>query len=337
MGLNLSWVAVEGSSRADILDWLGFEEAGEVSSEIGAEFTCSTLPTGWVVVVANEHDFALDDALRMVSSSGSMSLGGQILESENFNEVRAYRAGRLNWAVAYEPERDRNGVRIEGSPPPELPEILSRRDAEALLAVGQPSGHLFDAPSDLAAVICGYRAGQTASLEWFALRRKSPKGGKTGPKPQSLSAAMRSDLLPLLRSLGWKWSAGRPSLADSNHIVRHTGTLKQSIWFDFAAAQETYIVVYFSAERISAEAGFWITGHVIQPRPRLTLRERFTWRRFGELTRPQPPPENLIGAVIARARRDILVADRFLQDWEHNAAIYIDQGPRGQPWPASQP
>jgi hypothetical protein len=324
MGLNLCWIAVQHGQQAAILDRLGFEAIGETGDEIGVDYACAVLANGWFVFVTMDRSFLKDRLLAKVSSDG-LWLGCEMSETVMFSRARAFQDGTLLWSVFHDPDQDRRGVLVEGVPPPEFRDIRQRLAAEQAMANDDTVDLMFDLPMELAASVCGYRAGETRGVEWTVLRKKAAGRTRASSRPaNSLPAAMRRELLPLLRGLGWSLAHDPPSLSDPGEIVRELDDRKQTLWFDFGSGKETYIIVHFnSLEITSAGSRYSISGRTRDPPLRLPLWKRFTWRTLRTLTKPEPVVEDIIGAVIAKAKTEILAVDRFLKTDELSPCIYV--------------
>jgi len=335
MGLNLSWIGVQGEQKTAVLDRLGFEEIGETGDEVGADYACAELPGGWLIVLATDRVFDVNDTLAKVASKGS-SLSCSMSETVMVSEVRAFRNGRALWSVLHDPDKDPQGFVVAGALPPQFDEILRRLEGEQAAPGNEDVDCMFDLPLELAASICGYRAGQTRGLEWTVLQRSAPsRGALSGPRQKSLSAAMRSELLPLLKSQGWEFR-GRPSLSDPGQIFRRLGGQKQTIWFDFGSGLETYIIVHFqSAQDLPTGSRHVVHGYVRDAPVRLPLWKRFTWKHLCELTRSYPTSVDPITDTIERAKDEIRAVDTFFATGERASCIYlqfagaVDRQPEG--------
>jgi hypothetical protein len=334
MGFDLRWIGVEGRYKARLLDLLDLEQAGDAGDELGAEFTLAGSSGGWVVLVANGRGFVIEEALAGLSLSCGFAVGGEIIEAVTYSQVRAWRDGRPAWSVTYDGHKGPDGLKVDGEPPLEFAAIRSRRNADQAAADPETSvSYMFEAPLDLAASVAGYRPGEYQRLEWTALRRRRTKAGPSARGQRSLRTAMLSELLPLLRSLGWQMG-DRPALADPGQIYRSLNGLNQTLWFDFASGQETYIIVHFGARALSGGSEFVVHGYVTAPRVSLPLWKRFAWKRFSELTRYHSPPEDIVGAVIERARGEIAHADEYLKTWAPSPCIRIDFARPDVQWPS---
>ena len=321
MGLDLCWVGVEAHRRKRLLAWFGLELAGDASDEIGAEFTLAETPEGWVVLVARAQGFDLDEALAGVSASRGFAVGGQIVEGASFSRAVASRNGHRLWSVAYN-DGISGGLDASGEVPTGFEAVKMRLTVEEASA---PDGvsYLFEAPAALAADVTGYRPGDSPGLEWTVLRKRQAVTHPDSLRRRSLRSAMFAELVPFVRSLGWE-SPDRPVLADPGQIRRTVDGAEQTLWFEYASGQETYVIVHFFARACADQPEFAVGGRVTAPRIRLPIWKRFTWKRLRELTRYESPPDDIVAAVIARAREEIRTADEYLRNWVPSPRILVD-------------
>lgn len=329
MGLDLCWIGVEARFKERLLDFLGLEPAGDVGDELGADFTLAETPNAWVVVASRAGGLDLDEALAGVSSVAHFAIGFEIMEVVTFSRASASRDGKPLWSVIYN-DRDQGEFVAEGDLPVGFANIRAQRASEDTTA--SPDGDfLFEVPADLAEEVTGYRPGQLG-LEWKALRKKRTKPVGSARAPRSLRTAMFAVLIPLLRSLGWE-STDRPVLNDMDQIRRTVNGVEQTLWFDYGSGQETYVIVHFFARAGAGQEEFAVGGRVTAPRIRLPIWKRFTWKRLGELTRSEPPPADIVAAVIDRACEEIGTADRYLRDWAPDPCILLDYSRPEAEWP----
>ena len=330
MGLNLCWVGVPARDRTRLLDGFDLEPAGEASDELRADFSLAETPEGWIILVATARKYDLDQALVVASSSRGFAVGGEIVEGATFCRAVASRDGQRLWSVSYN-EGVPGALDASGDIPEEFEPIKSRLAAEQ---AGAPDGvsYLFGAPIDLAAGLTGYRPGDSPGLEWTVLQKKKAVTSSARSHPRSLRSAMFSELVPLVRSLGWE-TLDRPILDDMGQIRRTIEGIEQTIWFDYGSGQETYIIVHFYARACVDQPEFAVGGHVTAPRIWLPIWKRFTWKRLIQLTRYQPPPEDIVSAVIDLARKEILIADEYLRGWAPSPCIFIELARPKAQWP----
>lgn len=320
MGINLSWIAVEGVGRDDLLHRLGFEVAGDTSDEIRAAYCCVALPNGWVVVTSRKAFFVTDKSLAG-ASAGGLALGGEIVETVMYSRLRAFRGGAQIWSVRHDPDKDGDDVFVDGEPPPQLQELQSRFQAEQAAHQEEPIDDLFDLAPALSQSLCGYRPVSSPRRDWVIVERKGP------PKPdarRSLRSEMMDRLLPSLLSRGWTLAVNPPNLAEDSHIVRSVDGDQQSIWFEYEDGREAWIQPHFIAAIPNAkEADKRVQGHVRRPRVTPPL-----WKR---LWGKPPPPESRVVGAIEGALQEIDVVDTFLRTFEPHPWIHIDYRYRGPP------
>lgn len=332
MGLDLCWIGVEARHRKRLLGWFDLEPAGEAADELGADFTLAATPEGWIVLAARAHGFGLDEALTGVSSSCGFAVGGEIIEGATYSRACAARGGTRLWSVSYN-DGGSNELDAGGDVPAELEGIKARLTAQEASASDAVS-YLLEAPADLTAAITGYRPGEDPGLEWTVLQKRPSKDRAAPRRPRSLRAAMFSELVPRLRSVGWE-CAEQPVLADMWEIRRTLEGVEQTIWFDYASGQETYVIVHFLAKSSPGGEEFMLGGRVMAPRTRLPVWKRFSWKRLRELARPEPRAVDLIGAAVERADDDIRIADAYLRSWSPTPRILIDFARPRPPAPRS--
>ncbi len=301
MGLNLSWVAVKAERRQALLECLGLELAGEVSQEVGVGLVMADLPTGWLVLVGSASDDQLLTELPRVSGACGEALGAKIVDTASFNKVQGYRDGLMQWSLASASERGEPTVLGELPPIP-------------------PETDKYEAPFVLAESLCGYRAGETQALEWLRLARRGTS--RAEPPKRSMLEAMRDELLPLLKDLGWSFPP-QPAMADFGAIRRELHGRQQSMRFDYSSGVETYIIVHFQSQEVNDGVASGLFGGVGPARAKRSFWQGFSWKRLSEATSYPSPSEDLIGAAIARAREEITVADAYLRGGFTDSRIYI--------------
>ena len=317
MGINLAWLAIEGADRNELLARLGLEEAGDASNELTAKYACAESPAGWFILTTKDSDRAFEKALE-VASSGRLAIAGQIVETVSASHARAVRDGVQLWSVLRDPDKDLDGLVIEGEPPRDLAEIRER--LEKAQAADDHTEYMMEAPIELAERICGYRPA-SGRLDWSALRKTARAGRE--PKPKSLRAAIRSELVPLIQSLGWAWDE------QEDMYVRVANGTRQLIWFNFLSGEKTAIQLEFAATTIGKPAKGLLQGRDLDRMDLLPFWKRLQARYLG----PKSSPDFRVDQVIALAREDVMAIDAFLNTGERQSSIEV-WGPAEDSWPA---
>jgi hypothetical protein len=331
--LHLNWLAVEGGERADVLERLGFYEGEAADNWMGVSYACASLPNGWHVIVSSDYSLDLDRLLP-AASAGRTALGAEVSEIAMSSRLRAFDNGRFAWSVAHDGEAGADGFETRGEPPAVLTEIRARLEAEQAAAAGEAVDFIFEIPGELARSICGFSLEQP-DCEWTVLR----EGPAPRPRPprarrraatgsRSLRAAVRSDLWPLLQSLGWE-AVDWPDWPKRVFGVRgvRDGRL-QVLWFDdMDDGAYIYLVPYFVVfAGEGRQSDPLIRGRIGTPRAPFRTRVARRFRTVFGPTLPVLTRDERLAAVVERARSEILVADRFLANGDWEPCVLLDVG-----------
>lgn len=165
MGFSMSWVAVAGKSKAEVLATLSLVDTGETDYANECPLSGTALPGGWYLLYVNEivNPYNRAPALRKLSAGGR-ALVVQVEEHIMSSSVFMYEDGVKTWDVTHESHHDVYHLAVEGTPPPALEgiraDMAAKQDAEG----GNEADvdYLFDVPAILAATICGYRHDEVA-------------------------------------------------------------------------------------------------------------------------------------------------------------------------------
>ncbi len=177
MGWTLSWVAVSGLGRDEVLARLGLEDSGEPADfgQRGLK-ACADLPNGWVLLVSGVIDVFRDTELAPLSQ-GARLFSAYGSETVMFSGASGWADGVRQWAIDHNPERGLSDLNIEGEAPPELAAILAQARADQAEAGGDEADvdFVFDVPQALSGVLCGWRPDEDNEdwdeIEFTRLRR----------------------------------------------------------------------------------------------------------------------------------------------------------------------
>ncbi len=158
MSLVLSWVAVQGLGKDEVLARLGLEDSGDA-----AEFyqhrahTVAELPNGWLLLARGEIEDFTDGELSALSQ-GARLLSAYCSETVMFSGASGWTDGVRQWAVDHNPERGLSDLGVDGDPPSELAAILSQARAVQEEEGGDEADVdvVFDVPKDLVSAFCGW-------------------------------------------------------------------------------------------------------------------------------------------------------------------------------------
>lgn len=162
MGFSISWLAVEGLTKAAVLQRLSLRDTGEVDHGNDSPFSIAEIPTGWVIVFSNDVMYAGPQRLAVLSA-GCRVVGCQIEEHCMAIAAYLYDHGVQVWAVEHVSEKGIRDLAVSGNPPNEFESIRDRlfreqEREEAENGAGLLStDFIFDIPVETATLVCGYR------------------------------------------------------------------------------------------------------------------------------------------------------------------------------------
>jgi hypothetical protein len=161
MGFKISWIAFLGLTKTQALEKAGLTDTGQRTEAFDAPFCCAELPDGWVLLFANDFEYASPDTLERVSTACQI-IGCQLHEGVMYATTAGYSNGRRVWAVTHDSEGGMFDLTVEGEPPQTFPEIQARQMQKQRDEGGDESivDYIFDIPIETAMSICGYRHDQ---------------------------------------------------------------------------------------------------------------------------------------------------------------------------------
>lgn len=142
--------------RSEMLAALGLAETDE-SARMSpvpppAKFVAFELGE-WRFVVSADHRFASRERVVAVSHGG-VGVGAYLEEHVMVSGAFGASDGGLVWSVQHDPNHGLDHLDVWGDPPAALPEIHTRL-LEQLRSEGG-ADYVFDAPTELAATVCGF-------------------------------------------------------------------------------------------------------------------------------------------------------------------------------------
>ncbi|MBX9814392.1 MAG: hypothetical protein K2X76_06800 [Sphingomonas sp.] len=152
MGFKISWLAVRGVDPAAMLDRLGLIDTGVLDEVNESPFSVAALPGGWVILWANDFEYA-DDRRALTLSVLGETIAVQLHEGVMYAEARGYGQGERRWSIVYDPDVD--DVSRTGTPPAQMAAIEAACRARQA-AEDENVSHLFDVPLEVAASLCGF-------------------------------------------------------------------------------------------------------------------------------------------------------------------------------------
>ncbi len=160
MGFSISWIAVSGKPKADILQSLSLADTAEPDDAHESPVSGAELPGGWYILFLNDmvHPFTAAAHLQRLSA-GCKVLSCQVEEHVMASAACMYENGVQAWSVTHASENGAFDLAVEGAAPPSLEAIHAEMKAMQDEEGGDEADvdYIFDVPVSLAAAICGYR------------------------------------------------------------------------------------------------------------------------------------------------------------------------------------
>ena len=156
MGFSISWLAVHGLARADILARLDATDTGRLQEIPEAALSIADLPDGWTILFSQDFDFAASERVHPLFDAPVV--GCQVHEGIMASVAFGAQPGGQSWGLMHE---GYNGVRdltVTGDSPPAFTEARDRAEA-AQAAEGDNAGvdFYFDVPIDTAFALTRFR------------------------------------------------------------------------------------------------------------------------------------------------------------------------------------
>jgi hypothetical protein len=159
MGYSISWIAVSGAPKAEVLARLHLRDTGESDEANESPASGAELPTGWYVVFLNDitHPFVVPAALQNLSE-GCEVIGCQVEEHVMFSASFHYANGHHDWGISHESHKGLDNLELEGAAPSFVAEIhaAAKGEQEKEDADYPTCDHIFDVPLKAAERLCGY-------------------------------------------------------------------------------------------------------------------------------------------------------------------------------------
>ena len=160
MGVSVSWIGVQGMDRECILDALGLMAAPSRAKRPKSSHW--SLPNGWTFLLTSDFGYPTPKRMAALSAEGT-AIALSADERVMVSVVRGYERGKAVFAIEHNGgEHGSRHMSVAGTAPAEWAAIRARltkqQDKEDKEDEGEAAvDFLFDAPLELAKVLCGYR------------------------------------------------------------------------------------------------------------------------------------------------------------------------------------
>lgn len=191
MGFSHSWIAVRGLTREAALEALAME-VSDVRTDLLEGTALFDWPNGWLVVVSDDYQEALQGQLSELGSLGEVAIACGTNDDAQYFAACGYQDGSDVWSVRVNPAK--HVFRVVGYPPEQMDPFIA--EAKAAEADGVD---LFSAiPAALAESICGFALdGDLGAIKHVSLKSTGVK-----PRSQARSASSKSGFLARLFGRG---------------------------------------------------------------------------------------------------------------------------------------
>lgn len=158
MGFQISWIAVKGVDKTDVLLRAGLRDTGIVDEANESPFSGAEIPLGWFVLFSNDFDYAVPEKISALSAGG-VAISCQVHEGIMYCAATYFRDGAEIWSVRHDAQEDIYDLHAAGSLPSEFDGIRDQCTRAQDTNGGKNSDidFMFDVPVGVAAEICGYQ------------------------------------------------------------------------------------------------------------------------------------------------------------------------------------
>jgi hypothetical protein len=194
MGINMSWILVDGMNQEARYEALDLAPIGERSAwhDLGTSrvpLAGATLMSGWCAVFA-KYALVMDATLgtnpprltRLPAKARGITC--VVLEHAMISYASLWQGGRHTWHIGHDSSQGREHLEASGDLPPAFASLrdIARHKQRAQDEHRDPDelgvDYVFDVPLDTAATITGYRYGRAVEPDFFSnLRTLVPTTG----------------------------------------------------------------------------------------------------------------------------------------------------------------
>ena len=135
MGFAISWTAVKGRSKEDILSFFDFSETQEKGDFPESDISSAELPSGWYFLWFNkcESPFVQSEVLSVLSQDCSV-ISCVVEEHVMYSRSEYWEGGTLKWKIIHNSQNGMYDLEVSGVVPDYFEdlksEIFAKQDAE---------------------------------------------------------------------------------------------------------------------------------------------------------------------------------------------------------------
>lgn len=166
MGYRITWLAVKGLSKSNVLAHFGMRDTRQIDEANEAMFSIAELPTGWTILWSNDPTFARVAVCTPLSLKAPV-LSAWVNETTMLSSANYFERGQYLWFVGHDAQKGMDDLDWEGDIPSQFETIKNRLMTAQAANGGSQSDvdFIFDIPLELAQSICGYKH-DLCEFEW---------------------------------------------------------------------------------------------------------------------------------------------------------------------------
>jgi hypothetical protein len=168
MGFAISWLAVKGKSKDQILAETELRDTGEADDWNKSPESGAALPEGWYVLFLRNYSHSLVKPKSLAKlSAGCQVIACQIEEHVMASSAVMYADGQRAWQVQHEGDVEIENLAAEGALPVNFAAIRDRLIKQQKDEGGDPPDvdFYFEVPLELALAICRFKHDE-AEFDW---------------------------------------------------------------------------------------------------------------------------------------------------------------------------
>lgn len=154
MGFKISWIAVAGTTKPQLLSVLGFSDTHEEDEANEAPFSAADLGNGWSLIWSNDFEWA-DASLLVDLPSEVSAVVVQVHEGVMYSAAKGLRGANIVWSLVHDAQQDQMHLDVVGEPP-ELGPVREALLTEQAADDTEEVDYVFSIPVEIAARITAF-------------------------------------------------------------------------------------------------------------------------------------------------------------------------------------
>ncbi len=155
MGFKISWIAVEGMTKPQLLAALGFSDTDIEDATNETPLSAAELGNGWSMIWSNNVDWVNDKLFKHLPPDAHV-VAVRLHEGLMYAEAFGTNGADGRWRVAHDAERSLTHLVVDGTPP-KLKDVRDRLLEQQAADAGGEVDYVFDVPIEIAARLTSFR------------------------------------------------------------------------------------------------------------------------------------------------------------------------------------